>query len=150
MVQLVQLDQRVQQALLGRPELLGILVLLVQLERTAQLDQRVQREQQAPPALLVLRDQQDYRVFLERQDPLDPLVLRVLKALEERELCVCDLAHVLGISLSGTSQQLRELRRLGAVDFKAQGKLAYYRIADPFWLELADSVSEKLRGAVSS
>jgi len=73
--------------------------------------------------------------------------LRVLKALEGRELCVCDLAHVLGISLSGTSTQLRELRRLGAVEFKTQGKLAYYRIADPFWLELSDSVSEKLHGA---
>jgi DNA-binding transcriptional ArsR family regulator len=76
--------------------------------------------------------------------------LRVLNALEGRELCVCDLAHVLGISFSGASQQLRELRRIGAVDFRAQGKLAYYRIGDPFWLELAGSVSEKLNGAVSS
>ena len=76
--------------------------------------------------------------------------LRVLRALEGRELCVCDLAHVLGISFSGASQQLRELRRIGAVDFRAQGKLAYYRIGDPFWLELAGSVSEKLNGAVSS
>ncbi|HJP01706.1 MAG TPA: metalloregulator ArsR/SmtB family transcription factor [Planctomycetota bacterium] len=75
--------------------------------------------------------------------------LRVLRALEGRELCVCDLAHVLGISFSGTSQQLKELRRIGAVDFRAQGKLAYYRIGDPFWLKLAGSVSEKLNGAVS-
>ncbi len=75
--------------------------------------------------------------------------LRVLRALEGRELCVCDLAHVLGISFSGTSQQLKELRRLGAVDFRAQGKLAYYRIGDPFWLELAGTVSEKLHGAAS-
>jgi DNA-binding transcriptional ArsR family regulator len=52
---------------------------------------------------------------------------------------------VLGISFSGASQQLRELRRLGAVAFRAQGKLAYYRIADPFWLELAGSVARKLR-----
>jgi DNA-binding transcriptional ArsR family regulator len=76
--------------------------------------------------------------------------LRVLRALEERELCVCDLAHVLGISFSGTSQQLKELRRIGAVDFRAQGKLAYYRIGDPFWLKLAGSVSEKLNGAATS
>lgn len=75
--------------------------------------------------------------------------LRVLAALEGRELCVCDLAHVLGISFSGTSQQLKELRRLGAVEFRAQGKLAYYRIGDRFWLELAGKVSEKLHGAAS-
>jgi DNA-binding transcriptional ArsR family regulator len=72
--------------------------------------------------------------------------LRVLKALEDRELCVCDLARVLGLSMSGTSQQLRELRRLGAVAFRTQGKLAYYRIADPFWLELAESVAGRLSG----
>lgn len=72
--------------------------------------------------------------------------LRVLRALEGRELCVCDLAHVLGISFSGTSQQLKELRRLGAVTFRAEGKLAYYRIADPFWLQLAHQVAEKLHG----
>ena len=73
--------------------------------------------------------------------------LRVLCALEGRELCVCDLAHVLGISMSGTSTQLRELRRLGAVEFRAQGKLAYYWIADGFWLELVGSVSGKVHGA---
>ena len=76
--------------------------------------------------------------------------LRVLKALEGGELCVCDLAHVLGISMSGTSAQLKELRRLGAVVFRTQGKLAYYRIADPFWLALADSVREQLDGATSN
>jgi DNA-binding transcriptional ArsR family regulator len=70
--------------------------------------------------------------------------LRVLHALDGRELCVCDLAHVLGLSLSGMSHQLRELRRLGAVQFRAEGKLAYYRIGDPFWLQLAGSVTGKL------
>lgn len=70
--------------------------------------------------------------------------LRVLHALDGRELCVCDLAQVLGLSMSGISQQLRELRRLGAVDFRAEGKLAYYRITDPFWLRVAATVSEKL------
>ena len=82
--------------------------------------------------------------------------LRVLDALGGRELCVCDLAHVLGLSMSGMSQQLKELRRLGAVAFRAEGKLAYYRIADPFWSKLADSVAKKLssearaRGSVSA
>ena len=70
--------------------------------------------------------------------------LRVLHALHDTELCVCDLAQVLGLSMSGISQQLPELRRLGAVDFRAEGKLAYYRIADPFWLEIATTVSKKL------
>ncbi len=76
----------------------------------------------------------------------NPGRLRVLAALEGRELCVCDLAHVLGVSTSGTSTQLKDLRRLGAVEFRTEGKLAYYRIADPYWLELAGSVARKVHG----
>ena len=60
-----------------------------------------------------------------------------------RELCVCDLREVLGISMSGTSQVLRELRNLGAVEFRAEGKLAYYRLADSSWLQVAEGVLER-------
>lgn len=76
--------------------------------------------------------------------------IRVLKALEDRELCVCDLAHILDLSMSGMSQQLRELRRLGAVEFRTEGKLAYYRISDPFWLELTETVARRLGDAILS
>lgn len=74
----------------------------------------------------------------------NPNRLRVMKALQGRELCVCDLREVLGISMSGTSQVLRELRNLGAVEFRVDGKLAYYQLADTYWLELAESVFDKL------
>ena len=74
----------------------------------------------------------------------NPNRLRVLTALRGRELCVCDLREVLGISMSGTSQVLRELRQLGAVEFRVDGKLAIYRLADATWLELAESVFAKL------
>jgi len=49
--------------------------------------------------------------------------------------------------MSGTSQVLRELRNLGAVEFRTEGKLAYYRLADSSWLDVAESVLEKLAGA---
>jgi len=71
--------------------------------------------------------------------------LRILSALDGRELCVCDVANLLGISMSGASQQLRALRTLGAVDYRASGKLAYYTVSDPFWLEVADTVLRKLQ-----
>lgn len=74
----------------------------------------------------------------------NPNRLRVMTALQGRELCVCDLREVLGISMSGTSQVLRELRNLGAVEFRVEGKLAYYQLADTYWLELAESVYDKL------
>jgi ArsR family transcriptional regulator len=66
-----------------------------------------------------------------------PSRLRLLVALEDRELCVCDCAQVLGGSISGTSQHLKELRRMGAITFRAEGKMAYYRIADARWLAIA-------------
>lgn len=75
-----------------------------------------------------------------------PSRLRVLEALQGRELCVCDISEVLGLSMSATSQVLRELRTLGAVRYRAQGRLAYYSLSDRFWSRLARSVTRKLSG----
>lgn len=66
-----------------------------------------------------------------------PSRLSLLLALDGRELCVCDCAQVLGAKLPATSQHLRELRRMGAITFRAEGKMAYYRIADERWLAVA-------------
>jgi DNA-binding transcriptional ArsR family regulator len=63
-----------------------------------------------------------------------------LEALRDDELCVCDLSKVLGVSMPATSQALRDLRDLRAVDFRVAGKLAYYRLADRFWLDLLRAV----------
>jgi ArsR family transcriptional regulator len=60
----------------------------------------------------------------------DPTRLRILLALAERELCVCDLAAIAGISQSGVSHQLRLLRALDLVTFRREGKRAVYRLAD--------------------
>ncbi len=69
--------------------------------------------------------------------------LRILMALDGRELCVCDISEVLQLSMSGTSQHLRELRNLGAVNHRVSGKLVYYSLADRFWRELAGAVVER-------
>ena len=74
----------------------------------------------------------------------NPSRLQILIALDDRELCVCDIAELLGVSMSGASQQLRMLRNLDAVDYRTDGKLAYYTLADPFWLGLAEAMIEKL------
>ena len=70
--------------------------------------------------------------------------LKVLEALDGQELCVCDLSEILGLSMSGTSQQLRELRRLGAIEHRVSGKFVYYRLAERFWLDLAGSVMQRI------
>lgn len=69
--------------------------------------------------------------------------LKVLEALDGGELCVCDLSQILELSMSGTSQQLRELRRLGAVNYRVSGKFAYYFLADKSWLELVRTMIQR-------
>lgn len=73
--------------------------------------------------------------------------LKVLEALDGGELCVCDLSQILELSMSGTSQQLRELRRLGAVNYRVLGKFAYYFLADRSWLELVRTMIRRLDSA---
>lgn len=57
------------------------------------------------------------------------LVLFCLARAEE--LCVCDIANALEMNLSTVSHQLRHLRSLGLVDYRREGKMAFYRLAEP-------------------
>lgn len=60
----------------------------------------------------------------------DPTRVRLVQALAGRELCVCDLANVLGMRQSAVSHQLRLLRELRVVRFRKAGRVAYYALAD--------------------
>ena len=60
----------------------------------------------------------------------DPGRLRVLVALLEGEMCVCDLAAVARTSESATSHHLRLLRAHRVVQVRRSGRMAYYRLAD--------------------
>lgn len=61
----------------------------------------------------------------------DPVRLRMIYSLlEAGELCVGDLAAVVGASESGTSHQLRQLRLAGLVRTRKQGRVVFYRVAD--------------------
>ncbi|MGM0558923.1 MAG: ArsR/SmtB family transcription factor [Myxococcota bacterium] len=57
--------------------------------------------------------------------------VRILRALSREELCVCDLAKVLDMTVSAVSHQLRSLRNTGLVEYRKEGKLAYYRACAP-------------------
>ena len=60
----------------------------------------------------------------------DPTRVKILFALMTRELCVCDLAAVIGASDSAVSHQLRVLRTLKLIKFRRDGKILYYSLAD--------------------
>ncbi len=60
----------------------------------------------------------------------DPSRTRILFALSRAELCVCDLAELLDLSVSAVSHQLRHLRELKLVKYRREGKMAYYSLDD--------------------
>ena len=51
-------------------------------------------------------------------------------AIAEQDLCVYDIALVLGMSVSALSHQLRTLRERGTVQRRKVGRIAYYRLVD--------------------
>ena len=55
---------------------------------------------------------------------------RILFALDQNEMCVCDIANVLGMSKSSISHQLGTLRRSGIVKCRKEGKEVYYMLDD--------------------
>jgi DNA-binding transcriptional ArsR family regulator len=60
----------------------------------------------------------------------DPTRVRLLSALAAAELCVCDLATLLGLSESAISHQLRLLRSLRLVRARRDGRMVFYRLDD--------------------
>jgi ArsR family transcriptional regulator len=56
--------------------------------------------------------------------------IRIIHALSLEELCVCDIASLLGTTKSAVSHQLRMLRNLRVVRYRKAGKIVYYSLAD--------------------
>lgn len=49
---------------------------------------------------------------------------------QSEELCVCDLAHIIGATVATTSHHLRAMNKSGLVKFRKEGKLAFYSLDD--------------------
>ena len=60
----------------------------------------------------------------------DSTRIRILYVLLEKEVCVCDLAALLGMTVSAISHQLRLLKQARLVKFRRAGKTVYYSLAD--------------------
>lgn len=60
----------------------------------------------------------------------DSTRIKIICALRETELCVCDLANVINTSQSAVSHQLRVLRQARLVKYRKEGKTVYYSLDD--------------------
>lgn len=77
-----------------------------------------------PPERMLFRLAETFRVLG------DPTRVRILHALSLEELCVCDIASLLGTTKSAVSHQLRLLRSLRVVKYRKDGRIVYYSLDD--------------------
>ena len=64
--------------------------------------------------------------------------VRILDALSRSELCVCDIARLLGLSESAVSHQLRLLRGVRLVRPRREGRMMFYALDDQHIVRLFD------------
>ena len=60
----------------------------------------------------------------------DPTRLRIISALCKSEMCVCDIAKLLGMTQSAISHQLRVLKQARLVTTRRDGKTIFYSLCD--------------------
>lgn len=63
---------------------------------------------------------------------------KIIFALSQEELCVCDIANLLGTTKSAVSHQLRVLRNMKLVKYRKDGKMAFYSLDDEHIKNLFD------------
>ena len=68
----------------------------------------------------------------------DSTRVQILHALEQQELCVCDLAALLDMTKSAVSHQLKTLRLARLVKYRRDGQNVYYALADEHVKKIID------------
>ncbi len=71
--------------------------------------------------------------------------VRILHALELHEMCVCDLAALLGVTKSAVSHQLKTLRLARLVTNRREGQIVFYSLADDHVKEIIDRGFDHVR-----
>lgn len=60
----------------------------------------------------------------------DSTRIKILYVLSQSEMCVCDIAGLLGMGQSAISHQLRVLKQMRLVKFRRDGKIVFYSLSD--------------------
>lgn len=71
--------------------------------------------------------------------------IQILYALKQHEMCVCDLANLLGMTQSAISHQLKSLRLSNLVKFRREAQVVYYSLADDHVEKILDIGFEHLQ-----
>lgn len=68
----------------------------------------------------------------------DSTRIKILWALDEAEMCVCDIAVLLNMTQSAISHQLRVLKQANLVKSRKEGKIVYYSLDDEHVRQIFD------------
>ena len=74
----------------------------------------------------------------------DTTRIKILYALFEEEMCVCDIADLLNMTQSAISHQLRVLKQARLVKFRKEGKIVYYSLDDDHIYQIYKLVKEHI------
>lgn len=74
----------------------------------------------------------------------DSTRMKIIYALMQRELCVCDIAAIVGTTQSAISHQLRILKQSKLVKYRKVGKVVYYSLDDDHIEQIAKKGREHI------
>lgn len=74
----------------------------------------------------------------------DTTRIKILYVLFESEMCVCDIAQLLNMTVSAISHQLRILKQARLVKFRKEGKSVFYSLADDHIKKIIDNGIEHI------
>lgn len=74
----------------------------------------------------------------------DSTRMKIIYALMEKELCVCDIATIVGTTQSAISHQLRVLKQSKLVKFRKEGKEVFYSLDDDHIAEIVKKGREHI------
>lgn len=74
----------------------------------------------------------------------DTTRIKILYVLKEEELCVCDIAQSLGMTVSAVSHQLKVLKNARLVKSRKEGKSAFYSLDDDHVFKIIDNGIEHI------
>ncbi len=76
----------------------------------------------------------------------DPNRVRIIKILNNKELCVCELKDLIGLAQSTVSKHLKVLEEAGLVDYRKEGSWFIYRLTKGEESDYAKVMLENLTG----
>jgi len=75
----------------------------------------------------------------------DSTRVKIMWALDESEMCVCDIAVLLNMTKSAISHQLRSLKQANLVKYRKEGKIVFYSLSDDHVKDIFEKGLEHIR-----